>query len=733
MNRPEILRQKITKLVSFLTERKIKVTQVGATAFVEYHPITSLPIRVNLPYIADNATDEFMVAIEGFLDHEVGHILFTAAGAAKRANHAGVMGTWNAIEDTFIERKIAEMFTGSKSNLSQTGEFFLKNYTIPKIKEPGVDPVPFLMVPAIRAWAGQTVFKDFMKDKWSMLGEIPNRIGKFCEEKLPYISNSDEAIEIAVQLKKMLEEPKEPKEDKATGGKGETPEDKGEGEKSTEKEEREEQETSSGDASDSSDSEKPSEPKDSEEDDTDSSEDFEDEDLGDDGDDEDDDSEDTDDSTGEDSSADSDDAESSSKSETGEVEGDEPGDSDSDSEIEADESSTEGGEMSASGDEELDAEEGGSDAELQDTAKADGVDTESEGSEFEAREGVRDVIDFDAIQELMADYDDVLSDELTKSSLDSIDPKDYVVFTRDADYIGPLKERHLRGVSDYHIKDMTDAVDSMVGPLQKDLERAIAARSQAVWTGGHKKGRINATALSKLTMFNDPRCFKQKQETKTRAVAVELVVDCSGSMNGTKIRTACYTAYALASVLERMNIPNEVIGFTTNGGFAGDGDGFDYKEVRKERERFIAAGRDEPEYGRVYPLFIPVFKSFNQGLTPEVVRGIAGTARANWLEENVDGESVLIGANRLMQRHEPRKIMIVLSDGSPACPGNRRALIKHTADSVKRIEASGIEVLGIGIEDSSVTQFYKKNIVLNNVAELPTRVIGEIKRLLMQA
>ncbi|WEU67325.1 DNA polymerase III subunit alpha [Xanthomonas phage JGB6] len=40
------------------------------------------------------------------------------------------------------------------------------------------------------------------------------------------------------------------------------------------------------------------------------------------------------------------------------------------------------------------------------------------------------------------------------------------------------------------------------------------------------------------------------------------------------------------------------------------------------------------------------------------------------MANNVDGESVEIAGRRLLQRKESRKIMIVMSDGSPAADGD---------------------------------------------------------------
>ncbi|MCY6988216.1 hypothetical protein OYB56_09220, partial [Acinetobacter baumannii] len=68
------------------------------------------------------------------------------------------------------------------------------------------------------------------------------------------------------------------------------------------------------------------------------------------------------------------------------------------------------------------------------------------------------------------------------------------------------------------------------------------------------------------------------------------------------------------------------------------------------------------------------------------------------------------------------KIMMVLSDGSPAGGGNSRDLEYHLKEVVKKIEKSKVDVIGIGIEDDSVRRFYDKHVVIHDVEQLPSLV-----------
>lgn len=732
MNRAEILRQKVTRLVQLLVAKKIQVTQRGSKAYVEWDKVTFLPKRVNIPYIPDDATEEFCSAIEGFLDHEVGHLLFTDSTAVKRAIKNGVGDLANIVEDIYIERRMSEQFTGSKANLSSVGKFFVENYTKPNVKKDPDNATGYLLIPAFRSWSGQTVFTDFMNDNnyWGVIDKVAKRIEAYCKSVLPTIRDSQHATDIAIEIKKLLTDPP-PQKGKPNGGKGDTPEDEGESDNntpSTSKEadagddEQESQDESKQPASSDKEDEN-DKPEDESSDDGESGE------VGEGDEEETDETDSADEQEGQDSQdndgvddikVDSDaepDAEDAEGEETDSVgsteatDGDDGKDGEESTEGEGDE-----GESEAS-DEEIDSQDGD---------KPEEIEQGSTGEENKSSYNPEDYepIDVDQLTENLKDYDESISEALTKDSLEFAHNADYIVYTKEQDFIDTLPDAYTKHVPDSYVERMQNKVDHMVAPLQKDLERAVAARSQAVWTGGHRKGRINGNALTRLINTNDDRVFKQKQDAQTKATAVSLVVDCSGSMRSgsepgsSPITTAAYTAYALAAVLERLSIKCEVSGFTT-----GDDIMFDPND---HASRTV-------NYSRGSALFLPIFKGFNERLDPVTKKRIASLADCRWMSENVDGESVEIAGNRLLQRTEERKILIVLSDGLPSCtPGSTSALRTHLAKVVKTFEKGGVDVLGIGIEDDNVRKFYSKCVVLNNVGELPTRVIGEVKKLLMK-
>lgn len=316
------------------------------------------------------------------------------------------------------------------------------------------------------------------------------------------------------------------------------------------------------------------------------------------------------------------------------------------------------------------------------------------------------------------DYDKELSALITGDTAATAKHAEYLVYTRDNDVIENL---HVgSGYRHSMFKDDIEAkTEHMVGPLQKDLERAISARSLASWENGRRSGKLHSANLARLAT-NDGRVFRKKHETRSKDVAVSLVIDMSGSMHGGKILLATQAAYALASVLERLRISHEVICFTTGKPVA------DESLIRAEEAKM---GR---RYTRNETLYMPILKNYGERFGVDVRSRFGWLPNTSTMRNNVDGESVEIAARRLLSRPENGKVMIVLSDGYPAASGDSGKLNDHLKEVVKESMRAGINVVGIGIQSDSVKSFYPKSVVINNVDELPKTVIQELRHLLIQ-
>lgn len=685
-----VLREAVIKVTQILTDKRVKVIQRGMKAAVEYDMVTRLPKIIYLPMLPDDASDELCDAIQGFLDHEVAHVLFSDVRVLEEAVKLGAQGKSiaNMVEDTYIERKMAAMFRGSGSNLQQTGVFYLKKYVKPKLKEAQKAgdmkaEMSVLFPSVLRAMAGQFNFKEALKEINSPLAnEIFSKLEDLSGQ-LQAAESSAEAFEVTKEILKRFE----------GGGNGEG-EDDNEGEEGNEGKQGQKGKK---DKKEKKDSKKQS---------------------------------------GEDQSEGEDGAEGEGEKQEGEGEGEEEGEEgegENEGESEESEGDDEGesdGDQAAGGDAEtkpgkgsdkiIDAPEKNSTKEHKaPEGNSAGVKGKSEGnlSWEEIAKAVEGAKDFDA----------AASEVLEKLAVNAYSAGDYLAFTTDKDEIKTLEVPASQ--RDWAVNQCMNNIEApvlqMVNPMQKELERAIAARSASVFVGGYRSGRLHGSSLARLN-FQDDRVFRRRTESQTKDVAVELVVDISGSMGGEKILKATQSAYALSAVLERLKIKHEVICFTTG-------------ETQMTGDDTIDADKNKIHYARTENLVMPIIKNFDEPINSEVRSRFGYLPFKVSMRSNIDGESVEIAARRLMQRQAARHVMIVLSDGEPAghsysgrsYGASARDLLRNDLkDRVERL-SKYIDIVGIGIMSTAVERYYPKHVVLNNVSELPNTVIKQLRALLI--
>jgi hypothetical protein len=756
----QVLREVVRKLVPMIAGRGVRVTQMGAQAYVSHDARTGKTNRVNIPHLPDNADEALILATQGFIDHECGHILDTDWKAVAGGKDVGreiaedqkinadvaigrILNLANIVEDPFVERCMQKRFPGVAWNLDKLYDIFIKRKTQPALDgaKNDADRFAVLLVPIIRSIAGQKYFTDFLDagKHWDepLVKAFMDRVSEPLRKEIRTIKTSWDSLDIARQLYDILHPepppappppppapPKDPKDDKSSGkGKSKKP---GDGAGSSDKPEEEDDKGSGGemmdeppppeaDAEESADPEKDEGEADAPEDKKDGE---------------------GEEAPAETEPADAEDSEAEPDMDEPEPSPEDPSDSDSvdggdgppeekaeseeadegdDSEKGADEIT--GDEPPAEESEKTGAGEPSSDeAEESDGASEDAMGKPSEGEPEEAEPSPFMSVEVPDSDDLSAAISDMITDAATRETRGA----DYRIYTGEWDIIEPLDIG-----SDYQpgwLEALDGQTRHMVAPMQKEIERMMAARSQSVKVPGFRSGRLHGGSLHRLRV-NDDRVFRRKQENHDTATAVSLVVDNSGSMGSHKTAIAMASAYALSQTLERVGIKHEVIGFTT-------------KNLLPAQERELRAeeARIGMTFSRVERLYMPIYKGFDERLTPDVRSRFAKAfARAGFLSQNIDGESVAVATRRLMQQREPRKVMLVFSDGQPACYSHHHDEIHSSLHaSVADCKRLGIEIVGIGIEDDSVRTYYPKYIVLESVEELPKTVMGELKRILIR-
>lgn len=736
MNREiQDLREVITKLVPMLTGKGLKVTQRGSNAYVEANPKTNKPEVVNIPSIPDDAPSEFIEAVSGFIDHEVGHVLFTDwklyGGNGVKIDKFSDEGkalviTHNLVEDTYVERMIVKTFPGSASNLERLHNHFLTKITAKAIKSAAGDEkreFDFLMVPMIRALSGQEIFQKFMDDGgyWNQK-YIKNMVMALSDEALERLKtakSTEDTLFVAQEIHDILFNRKQKQEEEENEQKSKKSKDKpdkkagsgnGTGKRDHSESSGEESQStgedgqSSGSGS-SADPEKSSRSGGKSSDKEDEGENEKENEGGS--------SDKSQDDDGE-SGKNSDDEDGEEKDEKADDESDDPSESSSgvaeEDDAEGDDGDEGGSEESENGDEEGESSVGESEKDDIEGSKTFGNDEESSGGGGAGGEAGKSMFDIDPSEYSPVDLSSAIANEISEMATKAISKADYTAFTKDEDKIEVFDTDRMT-IADNWIPDLDEKVGSMVGPMQKEIERMMAAQSYSVNTAGHRSGRLHSPSLYRV-LQGDARVFQRREIHSSKDTAVTLLIDNSGSMYGSRIVTAMEAAYVLGQTLERVNIASEILGFTTG-----------YLSNKAQMQ----ANNDKCRFDRYHTIVMPIFKQFNERMSPVVKKRIVGQMHHQvGMNTNTDGESLQYAAARLAPRREARKVLLVLSDGQPV-GSNSGGHLKGVVDDLNK---SGIETIGIGIQTNAVRSYYDRSLVLNRVEDLPSVVMGELKRIL---
>ncbi len=742
-------RDSVKRVVGLLSGKNIPVAECGDTAYVRYNK-KGEPFMVNIPSIPDDASPALMNAIRGFLDHEVGHLLFTDEKVVKKMRNTKAFGLWNALEDVYIERRMSEVFTGSRRNLLSTRNLMIDRYFNPHIKKAVAmcrgDQrelfLKFFLCPVLRAWDGQPTFADFMEEHWHLIDKPIAVLKEFgVDEAVRRMDSTEDCVKVAAAMAKILREMTEMPE-------GPLPERESSLTKKTEPEEDSSDEPAAGDDTEVCDEEgldsTPDEFSSDDEDDEKSDKSIskyipnmyelindtenkpEDGDLG---------HENVDDLPDSEETT-ADDPVTSLGSDVGEEVDDEgdyspstdDGSEDRHGSSSDDSEAIEDGEGKADKDGGKEKDEGDRDtSDESDAGFAPHADDMSLDDALKALENVD--------EEIGSSTEDALASAI-KSELASASLSDYRPYNRSYDFLGPIDEaeEHIKrarkafgaipmyspvdryrivpeGRKLFEMKVERHLSSSVSSTLAKDLERAIASRNRVQFIPGQRRGRVHGASLYRLSM-NDDRVFRRKEDHKAVNACVQQVIDLSGSMGGRKIELALASAYTLADALDRIHVPNVITGFTTYGN----------PDVATMSKR---------GFSRFEALMLPIIKNWHEKAnSPEIRARMGCVAETFPLLNNVDGESIAQLASLFAGRMEDKKIMIVQSDGAPCAAGD--GFSNHLRSVTNDIEnTSDINLLAIGILTDAPRRYYKNYALVNKVEELGTSVVSELSRIIL--
>jgi cobaltochelatase CobT len=241
------------------------------------------------------------------------------------------------------------------------------------------------------------------------------------------------------------------------------------------------------------------------------------------------------------------------------------------------------------------------------------------------------------------------------------------------------------------------AARTVVARLAKRLMRVLMARQTREWAFDLDEGVLDGSRLARLVASGRARPFKQESDSPFPSTVVTLLIDHSGSMRGRPMLIAALTVEIFARVLERCGVRCEVLGFTTREWDGG------------EPARQWAADGYPENPGRLNALEHIVIK--NADVPWRRARQALGLfLHEEILKENIDGEAVSWAHGRLLARSEMRRILVVVSDGTPMDEATLAAngyeyLDQHLKSVVEGIERSSpvkLAAIGIGHDVSTI-------------------------------
>lgn len=205
-------------------------------------------------------------------------------------------------------------------------------------------------------------------------------------------------------------------------------------------------------------------------------------------------------------------------------------------------------------DEETDEEETGS-------TQSSGVKDSLSSSDKEAKKSAAQQLDMNPSQEDL-DRDAVLhamEGMLKDAAMREFKGTDsYLVYTTEGDKVEIIQDGDKMTYKTF----MTEA-NSMVSVMKRKMSRSLLSTNVSRWEGDKLRGKINPRALFRVPIGTSKRVFREKVVSEDFDTAVQIMVDHSGSMQGAKLDLAAKTSIILGEICNQLNIPFSVIGFST--------------------------------------------------------------------------------------------------------------------------------------------------------------------------
>lgn len=151
------LESKAERIARIITRQYgVKVRIEGGRAYIDLDTMT-----IVMPNLKGDALEHIRGVLDGFLDHECAHAIFTDNLAVKPLKGKPIFAIWNPVEDCWIEREMGKLYVGCAQNLKELNEAIIvevrKNWG-------KMGAVPRLLSALIMCWQGSALPAEFEVD-----------------------------------------------------------------------------------------------------------------------------------------------------------------------------------------------------------------------------------------------------------------------------------------------------------------------------------------------------------------------------------------------------------------------------------------------------------------------------------------------------------------------------------------------------------------------------------------
>lgn len=201
----------------------------------------------------------------------------------------------------------------------------------------------------------------------------------------------------------------------------------------------------------------------------------------------------------------------------------------------------------------------------------------------------------------------------------------------------------IRTLSDWGFERFKPQLENMLTRqhgLGAKLRAYFKARARVRATPGYRTGTLDRARLPAARMGRTD-VFRQTGDAQAVNAAVSILVDCSGSMYEENLLRAWTAALLTAEALDGIRVAVEIVGFSEVSGCTSANPYLVHGRTKRYDERYNEAR---------------VIERFRNDVFP-------------YVSNNADGENLAIAYHDILQRHEPKKVIIIMSDGAPAACG----------------------------------------------------------------